>query len=88
MHYRWEHRLRQADAPARAWHGKGVADRLAAWALDEARARGASELYLTVFDHNERAKRSYARLGCEEGGRCTFRLGDRVDEDRVWRLTL
>ncbi len=71
----------------RAWHGTGVADRLADWALQAARKKGAPELYLTVFDHNERAKRFYSRLGFLEVGRCTFQLGERIDDDRIWRLT-
>ena len=72
----------------RAWHGKGVADRLAEWALETARSDGAPEIYLTVFDHNERAKRFYARYGFVEVGHCTFQLGDRIDDDRIWRLRL
>jgi diamine N-acetyltransferase len=43
---------------------------------------------LTVFDHNLRAKRFYTRHGFSEVGHCTFRLGDRVDDDRVWRKTM
>ena len=70
------------------WHGTGVAARLMAWGLATARAHGAPEIYLTVFDHNERAKRFYARHGFEEAGRCTFQLGDRIDDDRVWRARL
>ncbi|WP_158943214.1 GNAT family N-acetyltransferase [Granulicella sp. S190] len=70
------------------WQGQGVAERLMNWALDTARADGASEIYLTVFDHNARAKRFYSRHGFSEVGRCTFRLGDRVDDDRVWRRIL
>lgn len=70
------------------WHGKGVADRLMQWALEKAASDGAPEIYLTVFDHNERAKRFYARFGFREVGRCTFRLGARVDDDRIWRLCL
>ena len=72
----------------REWHGRRVADRLAEWALETARAEGAPELYLTVFDHNERAKRCYSRYGFVEVGRCSFQLGDRIDDDRVWRLRL
>ncbi|MFC7625392.1 GNAT family N-acetyltransferase [Microlunatus sp. GCM10028923] len=64
------------------WHGTGVADRLMEWAL--ATAAEAPEVYLTVFDHNERAKRFYRRYGFSEVGRCTFTLGDRVDDDRIW----
>lgn len=72
----------------RAWHGRGVADSLMDWALTTARTEGAPEIYLTVFDHNHRAKRFYTRHGFSEVGRCTFRLGDRVDDDRVWRKAL
>lgn len=45
------------------WHGRGVAERLMLWALDTARVEGAPEIYLTVFDHNARAKRFYRRHG-------------------------
>ena len=65
-------------------HGSGIAEKLMLWAIDTAREGGASELYLTVFDHNERAKRFYSRHGFREVGRCTFTLGDRVDDDAIW----
>lgn len=70
------------------WHGKGVAERLMGWAVESARQANSPELYLTVFDHNERAKRFYARHGFVEVGNCTFVLGDRVDDDRIWRKVL
>ncbi len=70
------------------WHGRGVGERLINWALRTARNERASEIYLTVFDHNTRAKRFYSRHGFSEVGRCTFQLGDRVDDDRVWRKPL
>lgn len=70
------------------WHGAGVAARLMEWGLATARAQGAPDIYLTVFDHNERAKRFYARYGFEEVGRCTFQLGERIDDDRIWRAHL
>ena len=72
----------------RLWHGGGVADELMNWAIDTARTEGAPEIYLAVFDQNIRAKRFYARHGFAEVGRCTFKLGDRVDDDRVWRKPL
>lgn len=72
----------------REWHGMGIASRLTEWALETARAEGVPEVYLTVFDHNERAKRFYSRYGFVEVGRCTFQLGDRIDDDRIWRLQL
>jgi GNAT superfamily N-acetyltransferase len=70
------------------WHGTGVAQTLMDWAVRTAGDLGADELYLTVFDHNHRAKRFYARHGFEEIGRCTFTLGQRVDDDRIWRRRL
>lgn len=70
------------------WHGTGIAEQLMRWALSTAKGLGAAELYLTVFDHNERAKRFYARHGFEEVGRCTFQMGDRIDDDRIWRCAL
>ena len=70
------------------WHGTGVADRLIQWAIRAAQEAGAPELYLTVFQHNFRAKRFYRRYGFEDVGRCTFQLGDQVDEDRIWRRLL
>jgi ribosomal protein S18 acetylase RimI-like enzyme len=70
------------------WHGLGVADRLMGWALATAASDRAPEVYLTVFDHNERAKRFYRRYGFAEVGRCTFALGDRIDDDRIWRRRL
>lgn len=66
------------------WHGTGVAEHLMQWAIGLATQRGAPELYLTVFDHNQRAKRFYARHGFREVGRCTFTLGERIDDDRIW----
>ncbi|MFI0720854.1 GNAT family N-acetyltransferase [Streptomyces sp. NPDC021224] len=71
-----------------AWHGSGVATRLMDWALATAAAEQAPEIYLTVFDHNERAKRFYRRHGFAESGRCTFTLGDRTDDDRIWRRVM
>ncbi|MGJ4729417.1 GNAT family N-acetyltransferase [Luteimonas sp. SDU101] len=70
------------------WHGTGVAQTLMDWAVRTAGDLGADELYLTVFDHNHRAKRFYARHGFEEIGRCTFTLGQRLDDDRIWRRRL
>lgn len=69
-------------------HGSGMADALMAWGIDEARGRGASHLYLSVYVGNDRAKRFYARHGFVEIGKNAFRVGATVDDDRVWRLRL
>ena len=71
-----------------AEHDQKALRAMARRALATASADDAPEIYLTVFDHNERAKRFYRRYGFAEAARCTFTLGDRVDDDRVWRLTL
>jgi GNAT superfamily N-acetyltransferase len=70
------------------WHGSGVAEALMQWAVATARQDGARQLYLTVFDHNERAKRFYTRHGFVDVGHYPYRIGDRVDEDRIWRKSL
>lgn len=71
-----------------AFKGTGMADALTEWALGTARDRGAPEIYLAVFDHNQRAKRFYARHGFSEVGRCHFVTGHQVHDDRIWRCQL
>ncbi|MEQ1725182.1 MAG: GNAT family N-acetyltransferase [Sphingopyxis sp.] len=68
--------------------GSGIADALMAWGLDEARARGAAVLYLSVFVENHRAKAFYARHGFAEIGQNPFRVGSVIDDDRVWKRML
>jgi diamine N-acetyltransferase len=69
-------------------HGQGIAAALMDWTIATARERGAPELYLAVFSHNERAKRFYGRYGFEEVGHCQFKVGDQLDDDRIWRRPL
>jgi len=71
-----------------AHHGAGIAPALMGWAFDEARRRGAEELYLTVFIDNHRARRFYDRYGFEAVGRYDFMVGSHVDEDVIMRKTL
>jgi ribosomal protein S18 acetylase RimI-like enzyme len=70
------------------WQGQGVAQALMDWVIDEARGRGAVELYLSVFEDNERAQRFYARYGFEPVGLYDFMVGDHRDVDIVMRLKL
>ena len=70
------------------YHGAGIAQSLMAWALDEARSRGAEELYLTVFVDNHRARRFYDRYGFEPVGRYDFMVGNHADEDIIMRKFL
>lgn len=68
--------------------GTGIADALMRWAIDEARARGHAILYLSVFTENPRAQAFYRRYGFVDIGRNAFRVGNHIDEDRIWRLDL
>lgn len=68
--------------------GTGLADQLMRWALAEARARGAARLYLSVYIDNHRAQRFYARYGFYEVGKLAFRVGNTIDDDRIWRCDL
>lgn len=67
--------------------GQGVAAALMDFALDWARQR-AQIFYLSVFSENPRAQRFYSRYGFYDVGRNPFRVGNHIDEDRIWRLDL
>lgn len=69
-------------------HGAGIAPTLMDWAFDEARRRGAEELYLTVFTDNPRARRFYERRGFDAVGRYDFMVGNQADEDIIMRKAL
>lgn len=69
-------------------HGIGLAHGLMDWALDEAKRRGAEEIYLTVFPENRRAVRFYERYGFEPVGRYDFMVGQHADEDIIMRKML
>ena len=69
-------------------HGAGIARQLMDWALDEARRRGAEEMYLTVYIDNHRARRFYDRYGFEEVGKYDFMVGSQADEDIIMRKML
>ena len=70
------------------WHGTGAARELMQWVFEEARRRGADELYLSVFVDNHRARRFYERYGFVAVGRYDFMVGTHADEDIVMRTAL
>ena len=70
------------------WHGAGIAGALMDWALDQARLRGAEQMFLSVFTDNHRARRFYARYGFEEVGTYHFMVGTHADDDIILRLKL
>jgi ribosomal protein S18 acetylase RimI-like enzyme len=69
-------------------HGTGVGAALMDWVIAEARRRGFTRLVLSVFVDNLRAQRFYARYGMREIGRYEFRVGNQIDDDRIWALDL
>ena len=69
-------------------HGEGIAQALMDWGIDEARRRGARQMFLTVFVDNHRARRFYDRYGFEAVGRYDFMVGNHADEDIIMRKTL
>jgi len=66
-------------------HGRGIADELMKWALQEAADRGARELVLSVYVDNHRARRFYERYGFEPVGKYDFMVGSHADEDLILR---
>ena len=68
--------------------GSGVAAELMEWLLHEAHARGAANLYLSVYTDNLRAQRFYARYGFVTVGPCVFMVGNQADEDIIMRRAL
>lgn len=67
--------------------GTGIAAALTDWGIAWARER-ASILYLSVFTENPRAQAFYRRYGFVDVGRNAFRVGNHIDEDRIFRLDL
>jgi ribosomal protein S18 acetylase RimI-like enzyme len=72
----------------RPWQGLGIADELTRWAMDRARARGAPELWLSVFTENHKARRFYARHGFAEIAPYRFVVGTQADKDILCRAVL
>jgi ribosomal protein S18 acetylase RimI-like enzyme len=68
--------------------GAGVADVLMDDCIAWARGKGASALYLSVWENNERAQRFYRRFGFADHGAWDFMVGSTADRDLIWRLAL
>lgn len=73
---------------AEAAKGRGVADALMHWVEGEAGARGAGEVFLSVWGGNDRARAFYARHGYVDTGPYRFMVGNQADEDRIYRKAL
>lgn len=72
----------------KGFHGAGIGRVLMDWAIEEAKRRGAGEIYLTVYTDNHRARSVYEGYGFEAIGPYAFMVGEQADEDVIMRLSL
>ena len=68
--------------------GAGVASALMDWTQARAEAAGADDLFLGVYQGNERAQRFYKRYGFEIVGEYLFSVGATRDPEYIMRKTL
>jgi ribosomal protein S18 acetylase RimI-like enzyme len=68
--------------------GQGVGRILLAWAIERARQRGAKNLFLGVWESNDRAIALYESRGFEKVGSYKFKVGDTLDDEFIMRLRL
>ncbi|GAA4433791.1 GNAT family N-acetyltransferase [Pontibacter saemangeumensis] len=66
---------------AQQWTGQGLGDRLMQLCLQKAQQQEHDVVWLTVWEHNERAKRFYQKYGFREVGELEFILGRDVQRD-------
>ena len=71
-----------------AGQGVGVGRILLAWATERARQRGAKNLFLGVWEGNQRAIALYESRGFEKVGTYKFKVGDTLDDEFIMRLRL
>jgi ribosomal protein S18 acetylase RimI-like enzyme len=65
------------------WQGRGLARALMTAVEDRARARGGRELWLGVWERNERAQAFYRKCGFEKVGTQVFVVGTDPQTDHV-----
>jgi ribosomal protein S18 acetylase RimI-like enzyme len=70
------------------WQGRGLARALMTAVEASARARGGRELWLGVWERNERAQAFYRKCGFETVGRQIFVVGSDPQTDHVMSRTL
>lgn len=71
-----------------AWHGKGVAQDLMSASLELAKASGADQAWLGVWEHNPRAIAFYRKWGFSEVGDHTFAVGTDPQRDIIMTRVL
>ncbi len=68
--------------------GEGIGAALMAWALDEARARKADAIQLSVWSGNHGAQRFYAQYGFSWIADIDFWVGNHRDDEYLYELRL
>lgn len=71
-----------------ARQGVGAGRILLSWAIERARRRGAKNLFLGVWESNDRAIAMYEGRGFEKVGSYQFRVGETRDNEFIMRLRL
>nr|WP_088311312.1 GNAT family N-acetyltransferase [Novosphingobium sp. B 225] len=61
--------------------GGGIGKALMDWAMEQFAARGADEVQISVYAHNDGAHRFYRRYGFDKVADITFRVGDHIDPE-------
>jgi diamine N-acetyltransferase len=68
--------------------GAGVGPALMAWAMDEAQARNAPTMVLSVWSGNDRAQRFYRKRGWQHIADTFFMVGNHRDDEYLYGLRL
>lgn len=68
--------------------GVGVGRILLTWAIERARRRAAKNLFLGVWQGNDRAIAVYESRGFEKVGTYKFKVGETLDDEFIMRLRL
>lgn len=68
--------------------GVGVGRILLTWAIERSRRRGAKNLFLGVWQGNDRAISLYESRGFEKIGTYKFKVGETQDDEFIMRLRL
>ncbi len=68
--------------------GGGIGKALMDWAMEQFAARGADEVQISVYAHNDGAHRFYRRYGFDKVADITFRVGDHIDPEFLFARML
>lgn len=72
----------------RQWHGRGVAAPLMAASADAIRALGGRTAWLSVWEHNPRARAFYVKCGFRQTGTAEFWVGPDCQTDHILERTI